>query len=106
MHETLDEFKFRQDSNTDSGVIYLCASEKSMYNVLNTLAPSYYQLFFILQVTRTALKTGLSSKFIHIGSCTVELAALECLKKIPIDLQWEKCCEHFRLALSFLNRLS
>ena len=41
MHETLDEFKFRQDSNTDSGVIYLCASAKSMYNVLNTLAPSY-----------------------------------------------------------------
>ena len=43
MHESLDQFKFRPDTTTNSRVICLCASEKMMYNVVNTLAP----LFFI-----------------------------------------------------------
>ena len=43
MHESLDENKFRPDSTTYSRVICPRASEKLMYNVVNTLAP----LFFI-----------------------------------------------------------
>ena len=36
----------------------------------------------------------MGSKFGKIGPGSTELAALECLKKISIDLYWEKCCEH------------
>ena len=49
MHESLDEFQFRLDTFTDSRVICSWASEKSMYNVVNTLAPSFFdRIFFIL----------------------------------------------------------
>ena len=41
MHESLDEFKFRPDTTTNSRVICPCMSEKLMYNVVNTLAPSF-----------------------------------------------------------------
>ena len=41
MHESLDEFQFRLDTTTDSRVICPWASEKSMYNVVNILAPSF-----------------------------------------------------------------
>ena len=79
MHESLDEFKFRPDTTTDSGVICPCTSEKLRYNVVNTLAP----LFLIgsssyLQVTsRTSLKFG------QIRPRTAELAALGRLEKSP-----------------------
>ena len=41
MHESLDELKFRPDTNTNSRVICPCASEKLTYNVVNTLAPLF-----------------------------------------------------------------
>ena len=87
MHESLDEFKFRLDTTTNSRVICPCVSEKLMYNVVTTLAP----LFLIgsssfLQVTRTIIKSWTSSKFNQIRPWTAELAALERLEKIPIDL--------------------
>ena len=41
MHESLDEFEFQQDSTSDYGVSCPWASEKSMCNVVNTLAPSF-----------------------------------------------------------------
>ena len=41
MRESLDEFKFRPDTIMDSGVICSWAGEKSMYNVVNPLAPSF-----------------------------------------------------------------
>ena len=41
MHESLDECKFRPDTATNSRVICPCASEKLMYNVVNTLAPLF-----------------------------------------------------------------
>ena len=56
MNESLDEFQFVLDIATDSRVICPWASEKSMYNVLNTLAPSFLigsSLF--LQVRRTTI---------------------------------------------------
>ena len=84
MHESLEEFKFRPDTTTNSRVIFPCASEKLMYTVVNTLAP----LFLIgsssfLQVTRTTLRSWTSSKFDQIRPWTAELAALEHLEKSP-----------------------
>ena len=86
MHESLDEFKFRPDTTTDSRVICPCASEKLTYNVVNTLAP----LFLIgsssyLQVMRTSitLTSRTSSKFRQIRPRTAELAALGRLEKSP-----------------------
>ena len=81
MHESLDEFKFQPDTITDSRVICPCASNKLMYNVVNTLAPSFLigaSLF--LQVTRTTIKSWTSSKFDQIRPWTAELAALERLE--------------------------
>ena len=84
MHESLDEFKFRPDTDTNTRVICPCASEKLLYNVVSTLAPSFligYSSY--LQVTRTSITSGTSSIFSQIGPRTVELAALEHLEKSP-----------------------
>ena len=84
MHESLDEFIFRPDTAANPRVICPFASEKLMYNVVNTLAP----LFLIrsssfLEVRRTTIKSQPSSKFDQIGLWTAELAALGCLEKSP-----------------------
>ena len=84
MHESLDEFKFWPDTTTNSRVICPCASEKLLYNVVNTLAPLFLigsSLF--LHVTRITIKSWTSSKFDQIGPWTAELAALERLEKSP-----------------------
>ena len=78
MHERLDEFKFRPDTDTNTRVICPCASERLLYNIVTTLAP----LFLIgsssyLQVTRTSITSRTSSKFGKIGPRTAELAALD-----------------------------
>ena len=79
MHESLDEFKIRQDPTTDYGVSCPWVSEKSMYN-----APSFLiESSSFLQVTRTTIKSGLSFKLSLIRPCTAELAVLEHLKKSP-----------------------
>ena len=84
MHESLDEFKFRPDTTTNSRVICPCASEKLMYNVVNVLAPSFLiGSSSFLQVTRTIIKTWTSSKFDQIRAWTAELPALERLEKSP-----------------------
>ena len=84
MHESLDEFKFQPDTDTNNRVICPCASEKLLYNVVSTLAP----LFLIgsssyLQVTRTSITSRTSSNFSQIGQRAVGLAALERLEKSP-----------------------
>ena len=77
MHESLDEFKFRPDITTNPRV-----SEKLMYNVVNTLAPSFLiGSSSFLQVTRTTIKSRTSSKFDQIRPWTADLAALERLEK-------------------------
>ena len=84
MHESLDEFKFRPDTTTNSRVICPCASEKLMYNVVNTLAPLFligYSSYW--QITRTFIISRTSSKFGQIGPRTAELAALEHREKSP-----------------------
>ena len=82
MHESLDEFKFRPDTTTNSRVICPCASEKLMYNV-NTLAPLFLIDSSFLQVMRTTIKSWTRSKFDQILPWIAELAALERLKKSP-----------------------
>ena len=64
MHESLDEFKFRPDTTTNPRVICSWASEKLMYKVVNTLAPSFLtRSSSFLQVTRTTTISETSSKF-------------------------------------------
>ena len=96
MHKSLDEFKFRPDTATNSRVICPCASEKLMYNVVNTLAP----LFLIgsssfSQVRRTIIKSRPSSKFDQIGLWTAELAALGRLEKSPIKMKALEWSQHY-----------
>ena len=67
MHESLDEFQFRPDTTTDSRVICPWASENLMYDVVNTLAPSFLigsSLF--LQVRRTTMISRTSLNFSQI----------------------------------------
>ena len=84
MHGSLDEFKFRPDTTTNTRVICPCTSEKLMYNVVNTLAPLFLiRSSLFLQVRRTTIKSWTSSKFDQIGQWNAELDALELLKKSP-----------------------
>ena len=84
MHENLDEFKFRPDTDTNTRAIYPCASEKLLYNVVSTLAPSFLiGSSSYLQVTRISITSRTSSKFGQIGPRTAELAALGHLEKSP-----------------------
>ena len=84
MHKSLDEFKFRPDTTTNSRVICPYASEKLTYNVVNTLAPLYLiGSSSYLQVTRTFITSRTSSKYGQIGPRTAELADLERLEKSP-----------------------
>ena len=54
MHESLDEF--RPDTTTNSRVICPYTSEKLLYNVVNTLAPSFLiGSSSFLQVMRTTI---------------------------------------------------
>ena len=58
-----------------------------MENLVNTLAPSFLiGSSSFLKVTRTTVISRTSLKFDQIGPRTAELAALERLEKIPIDL--------------------
>ena len=84
MHESLDEFQFRLDTTTDFRVICPWVSENSMYNVVNTLAPSFLigsSLF--LQVRRTTIISRTSLNFSQIRLRTAELPALDGIEKFP-----------------------
>ena len=84
MHERLNEFKFRPDTDTNTRVICPCASEKLLCNVVSTLAPSFLiGSSSYLQVTRTSITSRMSLKFGQTGPRTAELAALERLEKSP-----------------------
>ena len=66
------------------------SSEKSMYNVVNTLAPLFLiESSSFMQVRRTTIIFRTSSKFGMIRPHTAELAALECLKKFPYSYNGE-----------------
>ena len=54
---------------------------------MTALAPSFLiGTSSFLQVKRTSITSRMSSKLVNIGPRTVELAALEPLEKIPINL--------------------
>ena len=84
MQQSLDEFKFQPDTDTNTRVICPCASEKLLYNVVSTLAPSFLiGSSSYLQETKTSMTSQTSSKLGQIGPRTVELAARERLEKSP-----------------------
>ena len=81
MHESLDEFKFRPDTATNTRVFCPCTSEKLMYYIVNTLAPQFLiGSSSFLQVRRTTIKSGTSLQFEQIGPWTAVFAALERLE--------------------------
>ena len=63
-------------------------------NLVTTLAPFLIESSSFLQVTRTCMKSRTISKFGQNKLRAAELAAHEHLEKKPIDLYWEKCCDH------------
>ena len=72
-HKVSDGFEIRSDQTLDCGVSCPCASEKSMYNVVTTLAPSFLiGSFSFLQAKRTAKKSWMVLKFRKIGPVTAE----------------------------------
>ena len=72
MHESLDEFKFRPDTDTDTRVICPCASEKLLYNVVTTLAPSFLiGSSSYLQVTRTSITDEFEIRLDRTKDCGV-----------------------------------
>ena len=84
MYESLNEFKFRPDTTTNTRIICPCTSEKFMSNVLNTLAPLFLiRSSSLLQIRSTTIKYRTSLKFDQIGPWTAELAALVRLEKSP-----------------------
>ena len=90
MHVSLYEFEFRQDPTTDHGVSCPSASEKSMYNVVHTLAPSFLkESFSFMQVRRATIISWTNSKYSTIRPHFGEKDALERLKKIPLTYNGE-----------------
>ena len=84
MKAWMSSLKFRPDTTINFRVFYPCAFEKLMYNVVNTLAPSFLSgSSSFLQVTRTTITSRRFLKFGQIRQWTVELAALEHLEKSP-----------------------
>ena len=82
LHLSWDVLEFQPDLTTDYGVTCPWASEKSMYNFVNTLAPSFLlETSSFLQVTKTNIKSQMSSKFSQFQPWTAEIAALDQLKK-------------------------
>ena len=63
MHISMNEIEFQPDPTTDYRVTCPLASEKSVYNAVNTLASSFMIGSSFLQVTRTTVKSLISSKF-------------------------------------------
>ena len=79
----MDEIEFQPDPTTDYRVTCPLASEKSIYNAVKTLSPSFLIVYSsFLQVTRTTVKSLISSKFGYTQPSTAELAALDCLKTL------------------------
>ena len=91
MHESLDDFKFRPDTTTNTRVICPCTSEL-MYNIVNTLAPLVLIGSFSFLQVRVTIKSWTRSKFDQIRPWTAELAALERLEKSPKTYNRTKFC--------------
>ena len=67
---------------------FMCSITRMGERLHEVLGQNFSQLFLVwsflyLQVTRTCIKSRMRSNFGQIGSLTMELAALECLKNFP-----------------------
>ena len=83
-YKSLDEFEFRQNFAADFGVSFPLASDKTTYNLVSTLAPSFLiGSTSYLQVTRPTVISRTSLNFGQIRPRTSELAALEHQEKFP-----------------------
>ena len=83
MHESLDEFKFRPDTDTNTRVICPCASEKLLYNVVTTLAPSFFDRIFYILAGNEDIH-NISDEFKNLARSDQGLrTALERLEKSP-----------------------
>ena len=81
MYKSLNEFEIRPDATTGFHGNRWGYNGK---NVVSTLAPSFLiGSSLYLQVTRKSITSRTSLKLGQIGPRTVELAALERMKKIP-----------------------
>ena len=81
-HKSLDGFEFRQDSFTEFGVSCPLVCEKSMNNIVTSLAPSFLMgSSSFLQATRALIKSRMGSKLGWIRLGTYKLPAIERLKK-------------------------
>ena len=75
-----------------------------MYNVVSTLAPSFLiGSYLFLHVTSSAIKAWMGLKFSNIKHGSMELAALECLKKSPYSYNGSNVVSTQNLVLSFLD---
>ena len=83
----------------------LARLKKMMYNVVNTLAPTFLiGSSSLFQVTRTTSKSGQSSNLRQIGPRAAELAALDRIEKFPYTYNGKYLVN--TLAPSFLIRSS
>ena len=72
-----DEFEFQPDPTLGGRVICPSLCEKSIFSVVDTLAPSFlFGPFLFLEVTRTSIISRMSSNFDQIRPLTAELSAL------------------------------
>ena len=80
-HKSLDELQFQPIPSLTMEL----TSEKSMFNVVTTLAPPFLiRSSSFLQVTRFAIKFWMVLKLHKIGPGTGVLAALEGQEKFPL----------------------
>ena len=73
-----NEFEFQPDPNLDCRVICPLLCEKSIFCVVDTLAPSFlFGSSLFLEVIGTSVTSRMSSNFDQIRPLTAELSALE-----------------------------
>ena len=83
MHESLDDFKFWSNTTTNSRVIRPCTSEKLIYNVVNTLAPTFsIGSSSFLQVTRKTNQVWTEFEFWPDGTKGCRVTALDRCQKL------------------------
>ena len=97
IHESLDEFEIWPDpTNGFHGNRYGYKGKKQCCHFFSAV---FIRSFSYLRVMMTCMRARRSSKFGQIRLLTAELAALKRLKKIPIDLLWQKWCCHLFSAI-------
>ena len=85
MHESLDEFKFRPDTDTNTRVICPCASEKLLYNCFYS---SYTVTNIVMYEENDGnLKLALQFAKMILHIAREKLIPYECLRNVLQSLQ-------------------